>query len=80
MRLTEPPRPAGSEWVKEDTIMLHNVPLPRLYTPADASTSLLEAGGHRCLLAGDGAAAGDGDGDDPKGEGELGLKMGQRRA
>ena len=34
--------------------MLHNVPLPRLYTPGDASTSLLEAGGHRYVLTGDG--------------------------
>ena len=47
--------------------MLHNVPLPRLYTPGDATTSLLEAGGHRYVLTGVGTAVGDGD--EPKGEG-----------
>ena len=46
--------------------MLHNVPLPRLYTPGDATTSLLEAGGHRYVLTGVGTAVGDGD--EPKGE------------
>ena len=56
--------------MKEDTIMLHNVPLPRLYTPSDASTSLLEAGGHRYVLTGVGAAAGDSD--DAKGGPQTG--------
>ncbi|XP_043192763.1 dmX-like protein 2 isoform X3 [Amphibalanus amphitrite] len=60
----------GSEWVKEDTIMLHNVPLPRLYTPGDADTSLLEAGGHRYVLSGVGTQPG-GEGDEDK---ALGMR------
>ncbi|XP_037074654.1 dmX-like protein 2, partial [Pollicipes pollicipes] len=55
----------GSEWVKEDTITLHNVPLPRLYTAADPNSSLLEACGHRYVLQGFGQSLAD-DGDEPR--------------